>query len=404
MAGASVPPAEGPTGGGHEPAAGHSTPHPPGDPYLPGPTERRAAQQQSTPDAATPVTLSVIAPCLNEEGNVDALCDRVLAVFDRMASARSDDRRAGPRVPNSLKRIEHDPEPQASACAASPGSSDVGEFVVPRRLKPAAQGEQATPSFPPCQGGTEGGSSQRNKRESHPQAAVHATPPISAELILVDDGSTDATWRRIEHRSKLDARVRGVRHETNRGIVPSWHSGLAAARGELACLIDADLQNPPESIESLYQCFVRGGVDLVQGAREPVDYVFTRYALSKGLNFLLNCVFGMRLRDNKSGFVLARKDVLERSLDYRGRYRFAQCFITVFAHARGYRIGQVTTPFHCRRSGESFLTNLPIRVILKVLWEIARARVEVFALRRQRSRAQPEPQASACAVLRNSGV
>lgn len=303
-----------------------------------GPTERRAAQKQSTPDTPSAVTLSVIAPCLNEEGNVGALCDRVLAVFDRM-------------------------------------------FVVGA-------------SFPPCQGGTQGGFSRESNRESEPQTANHAKLPISAELILIDDGSTDASWQRIEERSRSDARVRGVRHETNCGIVSGWRSGLAAAKGELVCLIDADLQNPPESIESLYQCYERGGVDLVQGAREPVDYVFTRYALSKGLNFLLNRVFGMRLTDNKSGFVLARKDVLRCSLDYRGRYRFAQCFITVFAHARGYRIGEVTTPFHCRHSGQSFLTNLPIRVIVRILWEIARARVEVFTLRRARAADRAEPQAS----------
>lgn len=295
---------------------------------------------ESVPKAegSSPVTLSVIAPCLNEEGNVDALCDRVLAVFDRMVAVGA--------------------------------------------------------SFPPCQGGTERGSSQENTCASEPLAAIHTTQTISAELILVDDGSTDATWHRIEERGRSDARVRGVRHEANRGIVPGWRSGLAAATGELVCLIDADLQNPPESIESLYQCYERGGVDLVQGAREPVYYVFTRYTLSKVLNFLLNRVFGMRLADNKSGFVLARKDVLQRSLDYRGRYRFAQCFITVFAHARGYHIGQVTTPFHCRRSGQSFLTNLPIRVILRILWEIARARVEVFNLRRAHPAHYPEPHAS----------
>lgn len=173
---------------------------------------------------------------------------------------------------------------------------------------------------------------------------------------------------------------------------------MAASRGELTCLIDADLQNPPESIETLLTCYAAGGVDLVQGAREPENYVFTRYALSKGLNFLLNALFRMHLRDNKSGFVLARREVLEQALSYRGRYRFAQCFITVFAHARSYRIGQVTTPFHCRRAGESFLSNLPIRVILRILWEIARARVEVFSLRRLCSAHRPEPQASACAA------
>jgi len=237
------------------------------------------------------VALSVIAPCLNEEGNVDILCDRVLAVFDAMG--------------------------------------------------------------------------------------------ISGQLVLIDDGSTDRTWLLIERRVAIDARVHGVRHESNRGIVAGWRSGLSAARGELVCLIDSDLQNPPESIESLYRRYQAGGVDLVQGTRIPEDYVLTRLALSKGLNFVLNRVFGMRLRDNKSGFVLSLPSVLRDALDCRGHYRFAQCFIAVFAHARGYRIGEVDTPFHPRRAGESFLSNLPFRVVLRILQEIARARLEFARLRRE---------------------
>ena len=236
------------------------------------------------------VALSVIAPCLDEEGNVDALCDRVLTVFDSMG--------------------------------------------------------------------------------------------VSGELVLIDDGSSDQTWALIERRTQTDGRVRGVRHDVNRGIVAAWRSGLSAANGELVCLIDSDLQNPPESVAALYECYQAGGVDLVQGARVPEDYVMTRLALSKGLNFLLNRVFGMRLRDNKSGFVLSAPKVLHDTLACRGQYRYAQCFIAVFAHARGYRVGEVATPFHPRHAGESFLTNLPIRVVGRIVWEIAKARLEFARLRR----------------------
>ncbi len=251
------------------------------------------------------VALSVIAPCLDEEGNVDTLCDRVLAVFDSVG--------------------------------------------------------------------------------------------VPGELVLIDDGSSDRTWALIERRAEADGRVRGVRHEINRGIVAAWRSGLAASKGELVCLIDSDLQNTPESIEALYQCYRAGGVDLVQGARVPQDYVFARLALSKGLNFLLNRVFGMRLRDNKSGFVLSAPKVLHDSLDYRGYYRYAQCYIAVFAHARGYRVGEVATPFLARHAGESFLANLPIRVVLRVLWEMVKARVEFGRLRREHkthigSLSRPAPQ------------
>ena len=54
-------------------------------------------------------------------------------------------------------------------------------------------------------------------------------------------------------------RVRGVRHERNRGIVGGWKSGLEAASGELICLIDSDLQNRPEDIVRLYEALAGGG-------------------------------------------------------------------------------------------------------------------------------------------------
>lgn len=240
--------------------------------------------------STTPVVLSVIAPCYNESGNIAALCDRVLKVFDRL--------------------------------------------------------------------------------------------DVIGELVLVDDGSTDDTWSRIQQRQQGDDRVRGHRHERNRGIVPAWRTGLESVRGALVCLIDADLQNPPESIEPMLHRYGLGQVDMVQGARCPEGSEWTRLAFSKGLNVLLNILFGMRLRDNKSGFVLTTPAVLHEALAFRGSYGFAQCFITVFAHAHRRTIGEVITPFHRRVSGQSFLTNVPVRVILRIFWELAKARLEFGRIRR----------------------
>ncbi len=95
---------------------------------------------------------------------------------------------------------------------------------------------------------------------------------------------------------------------------------------------------------------------------------------------------------------LAAPKVLHETLACRGQYRYAQCFIAVFAHARGFRVGEVATPFHPRHAGESFLTNLPFRVVGRIVWEIAKARLEFARLRRQttaqaQTASQPFPQA-----------
>ena len=133
---------------------------------------------------------------------------------------------------------------------------------------------------------------------------------VPAELLLIDDGSRDATWERISVRAAADARVRGVKHDANRGIEGAWQSGLEAAKGRLACLIDADLQNRPEDVVRLYKAYLRDLPDLVQAVRHPVRGLRRCRMFSRGLNFLLNTVFGMKLRDNKSGFVLGRRETL----------------------------------------------------------------------------------------------
>lgn len=230
-----------------------------------------------------PTRLSVIAPCYNEERNVDLLAERTLATFDAM------------RVP--------------------------------------------------------------------------------AELILVDDGSQDATWTRITAAGARDHRVRGLRHLVNQGMEAAWKTGLAAARGECACLIDADLQNRPEDVARLHEAFVRGQGDFIQAVRHAVAPPCHRWAFTKGLNLLLNVTFGMRARDNKSGFVLCRREVMGDILRHRFRYRYYQSFIGAAAHARGYRLAEVDTVFEDRHAGQSFLTR-PLRASMRILWELIKFRME----------------------------
>ena len=232
------------------------------------------------------VTLSVIAPCFNEEANIDALVDRTLAMLD-----------------------------------------SIGE---------------------------------------------------SGELVLVDDGSSDDTRVRIRDRSTKDVRVRGVFHQRNQGIEAAWRSGLTAAAGRLVCLIDADLQNRPEDIAVLMAAYRSESHDLIQAVRHPAWSQERSRIFTRGLNFLLNRSFGMRMRDNKSGFVLCRREVLQAILSHRFRYRYFQSFIGVAAHQRGFTIAEVDTTFDLRSGGRSFLPHRPVRVSMRILWELAKFRAETW--------------------------
>jgi phenylacetate-CoA ligase len=208
---------------------------------------------------------------------------------------------------------------------------------------------------------------------------------IPTELVLVDDGSTDATWTAIEQLSEhLGDAVVGVRHERNRGIAASWRSGVAAARGTYVCFIDADLQNPPEEVVTLYRRLLESPFDVAQGFRSSIGRTRdSRLAFSKVLNVMLNVVFGMRARDNKSGFVLGPRPVLADALAYRRRYRYFQTFITVALKAKGYSILEVETLFESRNAGRSFIDTSVWGVVGGVVRDFPPAVSEFGGVRRR---------------------
>lgn len=198
-----------------------------------------------------------------------------------------------------------------------------------------------------------------------------------AELILVDDGSTDATWLAMLDASKKHAFVVPLRHARNAGLAAAWRTAMTRARGRLVCILDADMQYRPEDIMTLHDALTRSGAALAQGFRSPIGRRRgSRYFVSRGLHHLLNRLFSMKLSDNKSGFLLCRREVFAHLLDYRGNYTYWQLFVTVAARAKGYSLCEVETTFDARRRGRSFLGDLPILPILRASVDLARAVVE----------------------------
>jgi len=201
-----------------------------------------------------------------------------------------------------------------------------------------------------------------------------AGPAGPRELVLVDDGSDDQTWAVIERMRAAGDALAAVRHTRRLGIPAAWRTGLGRAAGGWICVLDADLQYDPEEIARLWAAQRATGADIVQGARaaagRPRD---VRYALSRGLNALLNRAFGMSLADNKSGFFLCRRQVLERLLAVRRPFRHWQCFVMVAAHHHGYRIHGVETPFRPRRAGRSAFGRLALGPALGVALDFATA-------------------------------
>jgi phenylacetate-CoA ligase len=183
---------------------------------------------------------------------------------------------------------------------------------------------------------------------------------ITGEVILVDDASTDTTGDVLIKLANDFACVRACFHKDNKGMFAAWKTALGTAQGQYVCLIDADLQNLPEDIARLYEEIVFSHADIVQGVRSSIGRIKDgRYTLSRGLNFLLNLFFGMKAKDNKSGFILTRKAVLADILSYRKSYYYPQSFLSVSAHAKGYRVVELDTFFESRLTGKSFIAKNP---------------------------------------------
>src|SRR6478672_2827996 len=148
---------------------------------------------------------------------------------------------------------------------------------------------------------------------------------LDGELVLVDDGSTDSTWKVIGELQQANPWLTARRHPQNRGIAAGWKTGVSAASGRLVAILDADLQYQPEDILRLKRELELSNVDIVQGWRSPVGREKgPRFYYSRGFNAILNTAFGMNLKDNKSGFVITSREVFADLLDFRGRYYYWQ--------------------------------------------------------------------------------
>jgi polyisoprenyl-phosphate glycosyltransferase len=106
-------------------------------------------------------------------------------------------------------------------------------------------------------------------REFHRQMTVAARALCGEkfELILIDDGSTDNTWKLINQLSAEDRNVVAVRLSRNHGHQLALTAGLSTVRGDLVLVIDADLQDPPELLGPMHDLMVREDADVVYGLR-----------------------------------------------------------------------------------------------------------------------------------------
>lgn len=170
----------------------------------------------------------------------------------------------------------------------------------------------------------------------------------SAEVILVDDGSTDETWAQIEI-AEANPLIRGVRLRKNAGQTAAMMAGFDHARGRIIVSLDGDLQNDPRDIPALV-AKLEEGYDLVCGWRQQrQDAVILRKIPSWIANRLIRGLTGVPIRDNGCSLKAYRRELLDRLNLYADQHRF----IPALSASWGARIAEIPVRHHARRYGQS---------------------------------------------------
>lgn len=195
------------------------------------------------------------------------------------------------------------------------------------------------------------------------------------EILFVDDGSTDATARRIEEVLALDARVRAVHLAENAGQTAALCAGIDHARGRYVVALDADLQNDPADIPAIV-AELDAGNDVVSGwRRDRKDRFLSRRLPSRVANAILSIVSGVRLHDFGCTLKGYRAEFLRRVPLYSDMHRY----VPAFAPALGAKVKELVVRHHPRRFGRS---KYGIERIYRVMLDILVLQLLVhFALR-----------------------
>lgn len=172
---------------------------------------------------------------------------------------------------------------------------------------------------------------------------------ILNEIIFIDDGSTDDTWRKIAGAASIEGSVvHGIRFRRNLGKAAALQEGIGRANGDIIITMDGDLQDDPKEIPRFIEA-IHSGIDVVSGWKRTRYDPLGKTLPSKLFNYVTARISGVSIHDFNCGFKAYRREVFCAVNLYGELHRF----IPALADAVGYKVGEIEVQHHPRVYGKS---------------------------------------------------
>jgi len=173
---------------------------------------------------------------------------------------------------------------------------------------------------------------------------------FSYEMIMVDDGSSDGSWKVVEELRKKNPNIKGIKFQRNYGKSAALNEGFRAAKGEVVITMDADLQDSPEELPELRRMILEDGYDLVSGWKKNRHDTLSKTLPSKFFNWITTKVSKIKLHDFNCGLKAYKLKVVKSIEVYGEMHRY----IPLLAKWSGFKkIGEKPVEHHARKYGRS---------------------------------------------------
>lgn len=171
------------------------------------------------------------------------------------------------------------------------------------------------------------------------------------EVIYIDDGSNDGSWKVIEQLCTKHSEIKAIQFQKNFGKSQALHAGFKAASGDIVITMDADLQDSPEEIPDLIEMLQKEALDLVSGwKKKRYDSLIGKNIPSKLFNWAARRSSGIKLNDFNCGLKAYRSEVV-KNIDVHGEMHR---YIPVLAANAGFnKIAEKEVKHQARKYGET---------------------------------------------------